>query len=137
MIKNLLKEDKNKDIFKIIGVLIVYIIVFSIFRAGLDFQKIIPAKNYEKPKEVVEYNYTIISNNSQNTIKFNEKKSLIQILDGFFEKNIETRIIRDGHKIESIYNSKNISISINNEKIETSIIKENVIKENSVIIVNY
>lgn len=137
MIKNLLKEDKNKDIFKIIAVLIVYIIVFGIFRAGLDFQKIIPAKNYEKPKEVVEYSYTIISNNSPKIIKFNEKKSLTQILDGFFEKNIEIRIIRDGHKIESIYNSKNISVTINNEKIETSLIRENIINENSVIVVNY
>jgi len=137
MLKNLLKEEKNKDIFKIIIVLVFYLIVFAIFKAGLDFQKVIPAKNYEKPTQIKEYEYEIISNGISKKIKFNEKKSLTQILDGFYEKNIEIRILRDGLKIESIYSSKNISILINGNKINKDLIKEDVLDGNSIITVNY
>lgn len=137
MLKNLLKEEKNKDIFKIITVLVFYLIVFSIFKAGLDFQKIIPAKTYEKPSEIKEYNYEIISNGISKKIKFNEKKSLTQILDGFYEKNIEIRILRDGRKIESIYLSRNVNILINGNQVNKDLIKEMPLEENTVINISY
>lgn len=137
MFKNLLKEEKNKDIFNIIIVLVFYLIVFSIFKAGLDFQKIIPAKNYEKPKVIKEFNYEIISNGNLKKIKYNEEKSLTQILDGFYEKNIEIRILREGRKIESIYNSRRISILVNGKNIDTNMISDESIAENSIITVNY
>jgi len=137
MLKNLLKEEKNKDIFKIIIVLVFYLIVFSIFNAGLAFQKMVPAKTYVKPEEVKEYNYEVITNGLSKKITFNEKKSLTQILDGFYESNIEIRILREGKKIESIYKSNNIQISVNGIKVDKNLVSEENIPQDSIIIVNF
>jgi len=140
MIKNLLKIEsekeiaKSKDIFKILLTLVLYIVIF---KAGLDYQKIVPAKNIEKPESIKEYNYEISSNGSLKEIKFNEKKSLSQILDSHFEENIEIRILRDGTKVESIFGNKNVKILLNGKEINVNLIPETPVSENSLIQIFY
>jgi hypothetical protein len=143
MIKNLLKIEsekeiaKSKDIFKILLTLVLYTVIFGLFKAGLDYQKIVPAKNIEKPESIKEYNYEISSNGSLKEIKFNEKKSLSQILDSHFEENIEIRILRDGTKVESIFGNKNVKILLNGKEINVNLIPETPVSENSLIQIFY
>lgn len=131
--KNLFKSEYNKDIFKIISVLVFYIIFFGIFKAGLDYQRIIPARQKEKVEKVETYKYFIVSNGVKKDISFNETKSIPQILESFFEKNIQFIIIREGLKIESIYNSRNIKIKVNSEEMDVNIISDKSLPENSII----
>lgn len=135
--KNLLKEEKNKDILKIALVILFNMILFSVLRAGFDYQKMIPTRAYEKPVSLKQYKYEIISNGVSKNESFNERKNLIQILDAFYEKNIEIRIIRDGYKIESIYNNQNFKIYVNNQEINKNQVPETEIAENTKITINY
>ena len=136
-IKNLLKNEKYRDIAKIIGVIFFYIIVFGIFKAGLDYQKVIQPKTYQKPEKVIEYTYEIVSNGVVSKVKYNNRKSLTQILDGHFGQNIELRIIRDGFKIESIYGSRNIKVSVNGKEVNPNIVSEESLNDMSTINVNF
>lgn len=143
MIKNLLKieedklNDKNKDIFKVILSLVLYLVIFGIFKAGLDYQKVIPAKELTKPEELKNYSYTVINQGNIKEIKFNEKKSIPQILDSVFENSIEIRNLREGSKIESIYGSKNIQISVNGKKLNQNLLSDIELEPNSQIEINY
>jgi len=136
-IKNLLKIEKNKDILKILAVIFVYIIIFGIFKSGLDYQKVIQPKNYEKPESLTEYEYEINDNGKVSKAKYNNLKSLTQILDGYFDKQIEIRIVRDGTKIDSIYGRKNIRVFVDDKELDLTVIKDDLINQNSKIKIIY
>ncbi|NBO17439.1 MAG: hypothetical protein EBV07_00900, partial [Proteobacteria bacterium] len=121
-IKNLLKEEKYKDIFKIIVVLIFYLVIFGIFKSGLDYQKIIQPKNIKEPEKINEYEYQVIDNGKISKLKFNNKKSITQLLDSYFNQNIETRILREGFKIDSIYGRKVSKLEINSKEINPDLL---------------
>ena len=59
MNKTLFKNEKQADLFKIGLTIFLYLIVFSIFKAGLDFQKLVPIKLLEKPEKNITYTYNL------------------------------------------------------------------------------
>jgi len=136
-IKNLLKEEKYKDIFKIIVVLIFYLVIFGIFKSGLDYQKIIQPKNIKEPEKINEYEYQVIDNGKISKLKFNNKKSITQLLDSYFNQNIETRILREGFKIDSIYGRKVSKLEINSKEINPDLLSSESLEPNSSIKINY
>ena len=89
MTKILFKNEKQADLIKIGLTILFYLIVFSIFKAGLDFQKLVPVRLLEKTEKEITYTYIVEVNGKTRNLEFNEKKTLDQILDSYFEKNIQ------------------------------------------------
>jgi hypothetical protein len=137
MNKTLFKNEKQADLFKIGLTIFLYLIVFSIFKAGLDFQKLVPIKLLEKPEKNITYTYNLNVNGKLTNIEFNEKKTLDQILDSYFEKNIQFINYYQGMSIGSIYNSKNIYITIGDNEINFKKLPADVLESETKIKVNY
>ena len=137
MNKFLFKNEKQTDLIKIGVTIFFYLIVFSIFKAGLDFQKLVPVKLLEKKEKEVTYTYTLEVNGKTRNLEFNEKKTLDQILDSYFEKNIQFINYYQGMSIDSIYNSKNIYVTIDNKKIDLNKLPSEILNSNSKINVTY
>ena len=137
MNKILFKNEKQADLIKIGLTIIFYLVVFSIFKAGLDFQKLVPVKLLEKTEKEITYNYIVEVNGKTRNLEFNEKKTLDQILDSYFEKNIQFINYYQGMSIDSIYNRKNINVTIDNSEVDLKKLPSEILNNNSKIKVIY
>ena len=137
MTKILFKNEKQADLIKIGLTILFYLIVFSIFKAGLDFQKLVPVRLLEKTEKEITYTYIVEVNGKTRNLEFNEKKTLDQILDSYFEKNIQFINYYQGMSIDSIYNSKNINVTIDNSEVDLKKLPSEILKNNSKIKVIY
>ena len=137
MTKILFKNEKQADLIKIGLTILFYLVVFSIFKAGLDFQKLVPVRLLEKTEKEITYTYIVEVNGKTRNLEFNEKKTLDQILDSYFEKNIQFINYYQGMSIDSIYNSKNINVTIDNSEVDLKKLPSEILKNNSKIKVIY
>lgn len=135
--KFLFKEDKKSTIVKIVLTIFIYAIIISIFRAGLDYQKLVPFKKQEPQEKVVTYEYTIKYLGQEKDLEFNEKKSLDQILDSYFDKEIEITGLVGGSRIDSIKNRTKFEIKINGKNINPKLIEETTVSDKSIIEVSF
>lgn len=122
--KNLFKTELNKDLFKVILVLFIYIIVLFIFKSGYDYQSIIPFKEKEEVVEVDKVTYNLKINNQDTKVEFDSRKSLLSILESVSNLNIDIVRYYQGVKVNSINGSQNIVIKING-----STVKENLLDD--------
>ena len=137
MNKILFKNEKQADLIKIGLTILFYLVVFSIFKAGLDFQKLVPVRLLEKTEKEITYTYIVEVNGKTRNLEFNEKKTLDQILDSYFEKNIQFINYYQGMSIDSIYNSKNINVTIDNSEVDLKKLPSEILNNNSKIKVIY
>ncbi len=137
MNKILFKNEKLADLIKIGLTILFYLVVFSIFKAGLDFQKLVPVKLLEKTEKEITYTYIVEVNGKTRNLEFNEKKTLDQILDSYFEKNIQFINYYQGMSIDSIYNSKKINVTIDNSEVDLKKLPSDILNSNSKIKVIY
>ena len=137
MTKILFKNEKQADLIKIGLTILFYLVVFSIFKAGLDFQKLVPVRLLEKTEKEITYTYIVEVNGKTRNLEFNEKKTLDQILDSYFEKNIQFINYYQGMSIDSIYNSKNINVTIDNSEVDLKKLPSEILNNNSKIKVIY
>ena len=137
MTKILFKNEKQADLIKIGLTILFYLIVFSIFKAGLDFQKLVPVRLLEKTEKEITYTYIVEVNGKTRNLEFNEKKTLDQILDSYFEKNIQFINYYQGMSIDSIYNRKNINVTIDNSEVDLKKLPSEILNNNSKIKVIY
>lgn len=137
--QNLLKSEMNRDIFKIISVLIGYLIIFSIFKAGLEYQNMIEFKTKDKEENVIKTKYTVIINNKALEVEFDSKKSLLSLMESLPQLDLEITSFFNGTKVTKINNSSNVYIKINEEILNENIILEKYSKmpDGSKIEINY
>lgn len=129
----------NRDIFKIISVLIGYLIIFSIFKAGLEYQNMIEFKTKDKEENVIKTKYTVIINNKALEVEFDSKKSLLSLMESLPQLDLEITSFFNGTKVTKINNSSNVYIKINEEILNENIILEKYSKmpDGSKIEINY
>jgi hypothetical protein len=120
--KNLFKTELNRDLFKIILVLFIYIIVIFIFKSGYDYQSVIPFRDKEEIEPVNKITYFLIVNGKDYTLDFDSRKNLLSIIESISALNVDIVKFYEGNKIKTINNSSNVLIKINGE-----ILKDNLI----------
>lgn len=137
--KNLFKTELNRDLFKVILVLFVYVIIIFIFKSGYDYQSVIPFREKEEVEPINKITYFLVINGKDYTLDFDSRKSLLSIIESVSTLNIEIVKYYQGDKIKTINNSSNVSIKINGE-----ILKDNLfdsafdqINPNTKIEINY
>jgi len=137
--QNLLKKELNRDIFKIVSVFFVYLIVFSIFKAGLEYQNLIDFKTRDKEEKVNKVKYTLSSNNQIRELEFDSKKGLQSIIESVPELNLEILSYYQGIKITKINSSSNVLIKIDGEILNENLITESYsqIKDGTKIEITY
>ena len=137
--QNLLKKELNWDIFKIVSVFFVYLIVFSIFKAGLEYQNLIDFKTRDKEEKVNKVKYTLSSNNQIRELEFDSKKELQSIIESIPELNLEILSYYQGIKITKINSSSNVLIKIDGEILNENLITESYsqIKDGTKIEITY
>jgi hypothetical protein len=120
--KNLFKTELNRDLFKIILVLFVYIIIIFIFKSGYDYQSVIPFREKEEVEPVNKITYFLNINGKEYTLDFDSRKSLLSIIESISDLNVDIVKFYDGNKIKTINNSSSVRVKINGE-----ILKDNLI----------
>lgn len=137
--QNLLKKELNRDIFKIVSVCLVYLIVFSIFKAGLEYQNLIDFKTRDKEEKVNKVKYTLSINNQTRELEFDSKKGLQSIIESIPELNLEILSYYQGIKITKINSSSNVLIKIDGEILNENLITESYsqIKDGTKIEITY
>ena len=137
--QNLLKKELNRDIFKIVSVCLVYLIVFSIFKAGLEYQNLIDFKTRDKEEKVNKVKYTLSVNNQTKELEFDSKKGLQSIIESIPELNLEILSYYQGIKITKINSSSNVLIKIDGEILNENLITESYsqIKDGTKIEITY
>lgn len=120
--KNLFKIEINRDLFKIILVLFVYVIIIFIFKSGYDYQSVIPFREKEEVEPVNKITYLLNINGKEYTLDFDSRKSLLSIIESISDLNVDIVKFYEGNKIKTINNSSSISVKINGE-----ILKDNLI----------
>ncbi len=120
--KNLFKTELNRDLFKIILVLFVYIIIIFIFKSGYDYQSVIPFREKEEVEPVNKITYFLNINGKEYTLEFDSRKSLLSIIESISDLNVDIVKFYEGNKIKTINNSSSVRVKINGE-----ILKDNLI----------
>lgn len=120
--KNLFKTELNRDLFKIILVLFVYIIIIFIFKSGYDYQSVIPFREKEEVEPVNKITYFLNINGKEYTLDFDSRKSLLSIIESISDLNVDIVKFYEGNKIKTINNSSSVRVKINGE-----ILKDNLI----------
>ena len=120
--KNLFKTELNRDLFKIILVLFVYIIIIFIFKSGYDYQSVIPFREKEEVEPVNKITYFLNINGKEYTLDFDSRKSLLSIIESISDLNVDIAKFYEGNKIKTINNSSSVRVKINGE-----ILKDNLI----------
>lgn len=138
-IKNLFKKEINKDLFKITLALFLYLIVFAVFKAGYDFQSLVPIKNKEEQQNTkkIKNAYIIDIFGSRKEVLLDGDNSLLDIIQN--DNQIEITRYYEGNRINQINGNKNFKIYLNDQLIKNSFLTEefNIIKPNSTIKVTY
>lgn len=140
-IKNLFKKEINRDLLKITLVLIIYLIIFAIFKAGYDFQSVIPIKSKEEEKSISKNksSYYLEINGQKKEILLSGDNSLFDLLNENKELRIDIVNYYEGKMISGINNSKNFKIYLNEKLVEKNLITKelDIIKPNSTIKITY
>jgi len=140
-IKNLFKKEINRDLLKITLTLFMYLIIFAIFKAGYDYQSVIPIKNKveETSKSREKFPYYLELNNQKKEVLLSGDNSLLDILQDNQELDIEIVRYYEGNMITSINNSKNLKMYLDGKLIENNLLNKNynLIKPNSTIKITY
>jgi hypothetical protein len=137
--KNLFKTELNRDLFKVILVLFVYVIIIFIFKSGYDYQSVIPFREKEEVEPINKITYFLVINGKDYTLDFDSRKSLLSIIESVSTLNIEIVKYYQGDKIKNINNSSNVSIKINGEILKDNLFDSSFdqVNPNTKIEINY
>ena len=137
--KNLFKTELNRDLFKVILVLFVYVIIIFIFKSGYDYQSVIPFREKEEVEPINKITYFLVINGKDYTLDFDSRKSLLSIIESVSTLNIEIVKYYQGDKIKTINNSSNVSIKINGEILKDNLFDSSLdqVNPNTKIEINY
>jgi hypothetical protein len=137
--KNLFKTELNRDLFKVILVLFVYVIIIFIFKSGYDYQSVIPFREKEEVEPINKITYFLVINGKDYTLDFDSRKSLLSIIESVSTLNIEIVKYYQGDKIKTINNSSNVSIKINGEILKDNLFDSSFdqVNPNTKIEINY
>ena len=122
--QNLLKKEPNRDIFKIIVVMFFYLVTFSIFKAGLEYQNLISFKTRDSEEKINKVKYYIVLNGQENILEFESKKSLLSVIESVEGLNIDIISYYHGFKILKVNNSTNINLKINGNNLIDNLVSE-------------
>lgn len=111
-IKNLLSKEIYQDSLKIVGTLIIYMIVFSIFQAGYEFRNISTIKTKPESKDIERYKYFVTFNGDEDEYFYTEPKNLFSIIEGIEDLEIEYTEYYEGKKITTMNNKRSFQIKV-------------------------
>jgi len=121
-IRNLFKKEINIDTFKIILVLIIYLIIYGLAQAGLEYRKFSTIKEKQVTQKTPEYKYFLYVNGNETEYKSNELKNLFSLIDSINEIELDYKEFYEGKEIVRINKTNKFEILINGEKINSNFI---------------